>query len=296
MQKFLGTTFVSSILLGLTGAAIAADLPVKAPMVAPVAVSAIRWSGCYVGGNGGVKFGRFHDSASTRAGTATIPGLGTTTFAADTIDLGTIDTSSGVIGGQIGCRWESADHWVIGVEGDLDWNNLHGTVTERTFGTGNATFIPGDSYGNRSRWQSSARLVLGRTWDRWFGYVTGGAAFTRVTMDSNFIATTVAGIPFPASGGSDSKTLAGFTVGAGALYALSQNWEVGAEYRYSQYQGADFGLGPVAAVCGFSTAVAANVPTCVSTDVTGHKDLRTHEFLVKLNYRFDWGGPVVAKY
>ena len=131
--------------------------------------------------------------------------------------------------------------------------------------------------------------------DRWFGYVTGGAAFTRVTMDGNFIATTVGGIPFPASAGSDSKTLAGFTVGAGALYALSQNWEVGAEYRYSQYQGADFGLGPVAAVCGFAPG-GANVPTCVSTDVTGHKDLRTHEFLVKLNYRFDWGGPVVAKY
>lgn len=296
MRKLLGTTFVSSILLGVTGVAIAADIPVKAPIVSPVAVSTIRWSGCYVGGNGGVKFGRFHDSASTAAGNAVIPGAGARVFAADSIDLGTINATSGVIGGQIGCRWESADHWVIGAEGDFDWNNLNGTVTERTFGTGNSIFIPGDIYGNRARWQSSARLVLGRTWDRWFGYVTGGAAFTRVTMDGSFIATIANGVPFPASAGSDSKTLAGWTVGAGALYALSQNWEIGAEYRYSQYQGADFGLGPVAAVCAFTTNTPGQPVTCVNTDVTGHKDLRTHEFLVKLNYRFDWGGPVVARY
>jgi outer membrane immunogenic protein len=286
MRKFLGTTFVSSILLGLTGAAIAADLPVKAPMVAPVAVSAIKWSGCYVGGNGGVKFGRFRDSASTRAGTATIPGAGTTTFPADSIDLGTIDATSGVVGGQIGCRWETADHWVIGAEGDFDWTNLNGSVRERTFGTGVATFIPGDVYGDRARWQSSARLVLGRTWDRWFGYVTGGAAFTRVSMDGSFIATVSNGVPFPASAGSDTKTLAGWTIGAGALYALAQNWEIGAEYRYSQYQGADFGLGSVAAICAFTTAVPGQTVGCVNTDVTGHKDLRTHEVLLKLNYRF----------
>lgn len=293
MKKIAIALGIASIVSAAVPAA-AADLPVKAPMIAQAA--AIRWSGCYVGGNGGVKFGRFNDSASTSAGTATIPGAGTTTFAADSIDLGSINSTSAVVGGQIGCRWESADHWVIGAEGDLDWNNLNGSVTERTFGTGNSVFIPGDSYSNRSRWQSSARLVVGRTWDRWFGYVTGGAAFTRVSMDANYIATTVAGIPFPASAGSDAKTLAGWTVGAGALYALSQNWEFGAEYRYSKYQGADFGIGSVAAVCGFSTAVAATTPTCVSTNVTGHKDLQTHEFLIKLNYRFDWGGPVVARY
>ena len=94
---------VSSILIAGALPALAADLPVKAVMKAPVPV-AYSWSGCYVGGNGGVTFGRFRDSASTRAGTATIPGAGTATFPADSIDLGTIDATSGVIGGQVHCH------------------------------------------------------------------------------------------------------------------------------------------------------------------------------------------------
>jgi outer membrane immunogenic protein len=126
--------------------------------------------------------------------------------------------------------------------------------------------------------------------------VTGGIAFTRVSMDANFIATTVGQIPFPASSASDSKTLTGATVGFGLAYAINQNWDIGAEYRYTAYQKADFNLGNVAAVCGFTTAVPGPGPVCVNTTATGHKDLQTSEVLVKLNYRFNWGGPVVARY
>jgi outer membrane immunogenic protein len=285
MRRLLGTTFVSSILLAATSAGFAADLPVKAVMKAPVPVP-YNWSGCYVGGNVGGKWGRFRESVATPAGTATILGLGTTTFAADFYDLGSVSASSFVVGGQLGCRVETADHWVFGLEGDFDWQNLNATSVVAPRPAGGSIFIPGDVFGNRSRWQSSVRGVAGRTWDRWFAYVTGGVAFTRVSMDSTFIATTVAGIPFPASAGSDSKTLAGWTVGAGAAYALGGNWELGGEYRFTGYQGADFGLGSVAAVCGFTTAVAGPGPVCVSTNATGHKDLRTHEVLLKLNYKF----------
>jgi opacity protein-like surface antigen len=38
--------------------AAAADLPVKAPIIAPVAASAVNWSGCYVGANAGWIGGR----------------------------------------------------------------------------------------------------------------------------------------------------------------------------------------------------------------------------------------------
>jgi opacity protein-like surface antigen len=70
-------------------------------------------------------------------------------------------------------------------------------------------------------------------------------------------------------------------------YALANNWDIGAEYRYSQYNGADFGLGSVAAICGFTGGTVA----CFNTNVTGHKDLTTNEVLFKLNYKFN---PVVA--
>jgi opacity protein-like surface antigen len=51
-------------------------------------------------------------------------------------------------------------------------------------------------------------------------------------MTGNFIPTVSGGVPFPGSTGSETKTLFGFTVGAGAAYALAPNWDIGAEYRY----------------------------------------------------------------
>jgi outer membrane immunogenic protein len=292
MKKILiGSVALSAI--GLANVASAADMPLKAPPIIPVVYN---WTGCYVGGNAGWKWGRFHESADTAGGTAVIPGLGTTTFAADHVDLDGVRTGSGAAGGQIGCRWENPQHWVFGFEGDFDWTNLHGTSVSPTFGTSGSVFVPGDSFGNRARWESSGRIIVGRSFNQWLFYGTGGIAFTKVTMDANFIPVTVNGIPFPASSASDSKTLAGGTIGAGVAYMIDRHWEIGGEFRYTAYQKADFNLGNVAAVCGFTTAVAGPGPVCVNTTATGHKDLQTAEVLFKLNYRFDWGGPVVAKY
>ena len=269
-------------------------MPVKAR---PIPVEVYNWTGCYVGANGGWKSGHFRDSVDTPAGVAVIPTLANTPFAADHLDLGGLNADSGAIGGQVGCRWETASHWVFGVEGDFDWTDLHGTLTARTPGTGASVFVPGDSFGNRARWESSERGIIGRSFDKWLIYATGGLAITDVRMDSNFIATTNGGVPFPASAGSDSKTLYGFTIGAGAAYALSKNWDVGAEYRYSKYNGDDFGLGTVAAVCGRTAGnLAPGAVACFNTNATGHKDLSTNEILFRLNYRFNPTPALVARY
>ena len=299
MKRRFGWALASVVSAGVIGlgGALAADLPLKAPPIVPVVYN---WTGCYVGVNGGWKGGRFRDSADTPAGVATIPGVGLFTFAADHIDLGHLNADSGAVGGQVGCRWETPSHWVFGVEGDLDWTDLHGTITQRTPGTGGSVFIPGDYYDNRSRWEGSVRGIVGRSFDKWLIYATGGLAVADVSMTGNFIPTSVippAGgpaIPFPGSTGSEDKTLFGFTVGAGAAYAFAPNWDIGAEYRYSKYSGDSFGLGQVAAVCGFVPGIAVTV-SCFNTNVTGHKDLETNEVLIKLNYRFN-SGPVVAKY
>jgi outer membrane immunogenic protein len=292
MRSGIVLALASAVSLGGLGAASAADLPLKAR---PLPVEVFSWTGCYVGLNGGWKGGRFGESVDTPAGIAVIPPLTPTAFAADHIDLGRLNVDSGAIGGQVGCRWQTASQWVFGIEGDFDWTDLHGTVIQRTPGTGNSVFIPGDFYGNRARWESSVRGIVGRSFDKWLVYATGGLAMTDVRMDSNFIATVSGGVPFPASAGSDSKTLFGFTVGVGAAYALTRNWDIGAEYRYSQYSGESFGLGSVAAVCGFVPGVAVTVG-CFNTTATGHKDLQTNEILFKLNYRFNPAPAVVAKY
>jgi outer membrane immunogenic protein len=288
-KTLIGTVALSAF--GLANVASAADMPLKAPPIIPVVYN---WTGCYVGGNAGWKWGRFTDSADTAAAVVAIPGIPPTTVPAGHIDLDPVTATSGAAGGQIGCRWENAEHWVFGVEGDFDWTNLHGRATNQLATV--VPFVPGDYFDNRARWESSARVTLGRSYGQWLFYGTGGLAFSKVDMDANFIATTSGGIPFPASSAADSKILTGGTVGLGTAYMINKNWEIGAEYRYTFYQQANFNLGNVAAFCGFTTAFAATAPTCVNTTVTGHKGLETQEVLFKLNYRFDWGGPVVAKY
>jgi outer membrane immunogenic protein len=284
MRKLFISAVVSATLVG--GAASAADLPLKAP---PMPVAVYNWTGCYVGVNGGWKGGRFrNESVDAPAGVGIVPGTPGVPFAADRINLAGLDADSGAVGGQIGCRWETASHWVFGVEGDADWTNLHGTVTNRANGPG-ATFVIGDTFDNRVRWESSVRGIIGRSFDKWLVYATGGLAVTDISMASNYIATISNRIPFPASGQSDSQTLYGFTIGAGAAYAFAPNWDVGAEYRYSEYNGGNFNLGPIAAFC--------TLTVCTNVSTTGHKDLTTNEVLVKLNYRFSpMGGAVVAKY
>lgn len=294
MNKWvLGTLALAA---AAAGPAFAADLPVKAP---PLIVT-YNWSGCYVGANGGWKWGRFRDSADVPTTTGNVPGIGTLTAPLDRVDLGRTNGDSGAIGAQIGCRWETAGHWVYGIEGDFDWTNLRATTAVTAPSGIGTTFVPGDSFTDRMRWESSVRGIVGRSFDRILLYATGGIAFAGVKMDANFIPTigvftNGAPGPYPASAGSDSKVLVGFTVGAGAAYALSKNWDIGAEYRFTSYQKGDFNLGSVAGICGPTTAIAGGVG-CLNQTVTGHKDLQTSEVLFKLNYRFDWAGPIVARY
>jgi outer membrane immunogenic protein len=279
-------------------AASAADLPVKAPVAV---VAPFNWTGCYVGANVGWKGGRFRDeSVNVPATTGTIPGIvGTFGAPADSIFLDPVNANSAAAGGQIGCRWETAQHWVFGAEGDFDWTDLHGTVVNRGIGPG-TTFVPEDFYDNRARWESSARVIVGRSWDRLLVYGTGGVAFTEVKMTGNFIPT-IGNFtngqpgPYPGSTGSDSQVLVGGTIGMGLAYALNKNWEIGGEYRYTRYQGGDFGLGQVAAICGPTTQVPGGIG-CINQNANGHKSLETNEVLLKVNYRFDWALPVVAKY
>jgi outer membrane immunogenic protein len=84
-------------------AAFAADLPVKAPAIAPIAL--YNWTGCYVGGHAGGAFS--DDTATNRFGTSTS------------------HNSSGFVGGgQIGCDYQFVPGWVVGAEGRGAWTSL----------------------------------------------------------------------------------------------------------------------------------------------------------------------------
>ena len=111
MKKFL-LGAVGVIALGMAAPASAADMAVKAAP-APVYVAPIyNWTGFYIGGNGG--WGSSHQCLD-------FVGLAGAVFGE-----GCSNRSGGVVGGQIGYRWQSSQ-WVFGVEAQGDWADLSNT-------------------------------------------------------------------------------------------------------------------------------------------------------------------------
>src|SRR4051812_4694406 len=109
MKKFL--LFTTALVLA--GPAFGADLrvPTKATMMtaAPVPFS---WTGCYIGAHAGYGWGStdVQDPAAAFAFAN-----GTTQRAA---------TRGGLAGGQIGCDYQFAGGWVVGVEGSAAWADI----------------------------------------------------------------------------------------------------------------------------------------------------------------------------
>jgi outer membrane immunogenic protein len=203
------------------------------------------------------------------------------------------DNDTTVIGGgQIGCNYQTGAI-VFGVEGDVDaqrWRDSRTLVAPLPGGA--TSFVAGDTFGLRSRWEASARARLGYAWDRWMIYATGGAAWTDVRSDVNFIAVTAGGFPFPADVVSTSKTRVGATVGGGLEYAFVNNWSFGVEGRYTWYGTQSFSGGALA--IGATGTPAA--PNFTFSNALASYKVNTAEVMAKVNYHFNWGSPVVASY
>jgi outer membrane immunogenic protein len=231
-------------LLGSTFAAGAADMPVKAPIAAPP--PPFSWTGCYVGGNVGAKKGSL-DGEAVIGGTVLL--------------FGGNDSETGFIyGGQVGCQWQTGT-FVLGVEGDFV-----GTDLERTFIATGALglFAPGDAFTLSNDWQASLRGRLGWAFNQFMVYTTGGIAW------ANFEATAaLVGLPVVSS----DSTLTGWTFGGGLEWAFAPSWSLGLEYRFSQFDSENFGLGTV-----------LGVPFAVNAE------LNTHEVTARVNYRFNLFG------
>ncbi len=246
-----------STFIGVTGTAVAADLPVKAPpMAAPVPYS---WTGCFIGVAGGGAWG----SSKHISGD---PG----TLGLDITNRYTM--TGGIIGVEYGCNWQTG-RFVLGTESDFSFTNLRGGANNI------APFNTGSISNTREHWLSTTRLRAGfLPTDQWLLYVTGGVATARVEA---FIDATAVG------GGTaaESRTRWGWTVGAGAEYALGGAWTAKLDYLYVRL--ADQGyLNPPPA--GF--AIRGNVP------------VDEHIVRIGLNYKFTncfflfSCGGVVARY
>jgi len=268
-------------LLALSGApALAADMPLKArPMVGPVV--AYNWTGCYIGGNVGGKWARTSDVVNIPAATG-LAGPTTASF----LDLGSADSSTFLGGGQVGCNWQSGSV-VFGIEGDAEGQRWR--RTEVIAGRLPALFVPGDTFEIRSDWQASVRGRIGYAWNRTLLYATGGVAFTDVRAYTNWIPSVANGVAFPGTIASQTKTLVGATVGAGVEQAITDNFTVGIEGRYTWYGRETFAAGLV------STAGLIPAGPFTFSPTTRDIKVETAEVLLKANWKFN-SGPVVAKY
>ena len=249
---------LTAVAVVLAGPALAADLPARMPVKAPVMapVSAYDWTGFYVGANVGHAWGTDDPIAAAEAGATYGP-------------FGTFRDDGWFAGAQAGYNRQFG-RLVVGVEGDVQWANIRGSLP-RSFGGGNPVdWVTADM---RVDWFGTLRGRLGYAHDRTLLYVTAGlaAAHAKYDMRLEFDGGSVADLR-------SDKTRLGWVIGAGVEYALSANWSAKLEYQYLDV--------------GSETFSGVRVPG--GGTVTSDYDLAFHTVRAGVNYKF--GGPVVARY
>ncbi|HEY6256061.1 MAG TPA: outer membrane beta-barrel protein, partial [Xanthobacteraceae bacterium] len=209
------------VLLALTatGAARAADMPVKAPVhPAPPVYS---WTGFYIGGNVGYSVAR--DPTSSPFFEPQGPNNPCCSFFNnEQVNL----SPAGVIGGgQIGFNWQVAPSWVLGAEADFQGSAEKDSRTCIL----SCLPIPGQTelFTQSIDWFGTLRGRLGWTNGPTLLYATGGLAYGRVTTQLTY--DRFNGAVFSGSFGEDKS---GWTVGGGIETQLAGNWTVKVEYLY----------------------------------------------------------------
>jgi outer membrane immunogenic protein len=167
---------------------------------------------------------------------------------------------SGFLGGaQVGCDYQFSQ-FVIGLQGDYSWTDADHDTTD--------LFAAAHTDRTKLKGLASVTGRLGYAFDRGLFYVRGGGAWERadyVLFDT----------PTGTVDGTAKETRSGWTAGVGAEYAFLQNWSAFVEYDYY-----DFGT--------------RNLVFTDGSPIT----VKETQSVVKggINWRFNWGGPVVARY
>jgi outer membrane immunogenic protein len=197
----------------MIGSANAADMSRRQamPAKAPIYEAPYNWTGVYVGINGGGSWGR--STWSNPGGSADA------------------DLAGAIVGGTLGYNYQMGQA-VFGLEGDVDWSNIHGSTS--------SGLCAGVTCETHNSWLATARGRIGYAFNRVMPFVTGGAAFGDIkAMPVGF-------------GTSETTTKVGWTIGGGAEVAIAGPWSAKLEYLY-----VDLGKGSCGVVsCGVATDVS----------------------------------------
>jgi outer membrane immunogenic protein len=221
----------------------AADLPRKAPPAyVPPAPPPITWTGCYIGANIGGIFSQ---------GDAHFNGVEVSR-----------NNSGFAGGGQIGCDYQFAGGWVIGIRNMFDGTSLS---RSRTFVDPITGFSGTADFHNR--WFDTLTGRIGYAFaPSWLLYGQGGVAWAKNSAD-----VTVNGFDF----GSFDRTRTGWTAGGGVEWMFARGWSAFLEGNYMDFGNNDH-------------SVFGNNVVCV-TGCFFNTHAKAATVLVGVNYRFDWG-------
>ena len=203
MRVLFAALTATTLLAPVLGAAsaLAADMPVKAPVPAAAKLP-YNWSGLYVGGHIGYMWGRTRVEDD---GVVTEPNAKT----------------NGTVGGvMLGYNWQSGPV-VFGVEGDFGWTNAHGT--------GLAVIVTTQAPNTYDvNWTSRARGRVGYAFDNWLFFIAGGFAVADFDFHEGAITTTV------------GAKYTGWSIGGGAEMAITRNLVGRVEYLYDDFGHKDY--------------------------------------------------------
>lgn len=263
--------------IGLSTAANAADMPVKARPAPPVAI--FSWTGFYIGAHGG---GMWADKAWTERCSVLIPGACVAPENPAAPFRTSHQITSGIAGGQIGYNWQ-ANNWVLGIEGDISgaWDN---EACSLIVGNQGGFFAIQRGAGcSRTDWLATVTGRAGIAVGQALFYGKGGVAFAH----NRYVVRCLNGLGAVCPPGADmttgpSEDRVGWTLGVGIEYAFNTNWSIKGEYNYM-----DFGTERI----GFQTIRFAGLPADSIHDV----DIRQRVSVAKIGINYRFGGPVVAK-
>jgi outer membrane immunogenic protein len=242
-KLLLATTALTAFVA--VGSASAADMPVKAPPSPPVPAS--TWTGFYVGANAGWTWGRSDANTSANCNVAFVAapalpyfcdnaGFGAANGAAvNAAGTGTV-TSSGFTGGiEAGYNWQLSS-LIYGLETDFGAFHLKGSnqgggpyPTPTVIAVGAFQ----ENYSIETNWLYTFRGRLGvPVAPSLMAYATGGLAVTRLEVRNSFSDNVGTGASGNATG---DATKAGYVVGGGLEWAITNNWSVKAEYLYLNF-------------------------------------------------------------
>jgi outer membrane immunogenic protein len=204
MKKLL-LAGASVIAVASAAPASAADLSVKAPMMMAPAV--FSWTGCYVGAHVGHAWGKTDTQGISTNGAPT------------TYNTGSMDVNGSIFGGQLGCNYQVAPTFVIGVEGSYSGAGITGIAGYGDGSGANCCFV-------QMKTDALASITgrLGWTgWDpRTLFYVKGGWAYAHDQFAFSYALT-------------EKQDRSGWVVGFGVEWAFAQNWSVFAEYDHYDF-------------------------------------------------------------